>query len=79
MDRERIERQVKLAEQNLAGLVKKLDGDKVPAEKRSANAKWRSLDADVRRLKRRLIAVGQIEERETAALARKNAPAESEA
>lgn len=72
MDRERIERQLKLAEQRRSDCEKQLDGDKVPAEKRRQNPKWRSLDADVRALKRRIIAVKQIEEREEAALQRKN-------
>ena len=72
MDRERIERQLKLAEQRLSAWEKQLDADKVAAEKRGRNPKWRSLDADVRALKRRIIAVKQIEDREEAALARKN-------
>ena len=72
MDRARIERQVKLAEQKLADWVKKLDGDKVAADQRPKNPKWRSLDADVRQLKRRLLALQQVEEREAAAIERKN-------
>ena len=64
MDRERIERQVKLAEQKRAAREKKLDGDKVAADKRRADPKWRSLDADVRTLKRRIIAVKEVEARE---------------
>lgn len=79
MDRERIERQVKLAEQELAAWEKKLDGDKVPADQRGRNATWRSLDADVRALKRRLNAVAQVEAREAAAEERKNQPAEAAA
>ena len=73
MDRERIERQVKLAEQKRAAREKKLDGDKVAAEKRGADPKWRSLDADVRTLKRRIIAVKEVEAREAAALERRDA------
>ncbi len=75
MDRERIERQVKLAEQKRAAREKQLDADKVPADKRKADPKWRSLDADVRTLKRRINAVKEVEEREAAAEERKEAAA----
>ena len=67
MDRARIERQLKLAQENLAGWVKQLDADKVEEKARKRNAKWRSLDADVRALKRRLLSVSAVEEREAAA------------
>lgn len=73
MDRERIERQVKLAEQKRAAREKKLDGDKVAADKRGADPQWRSLDADVRSLKRRILAVKGVEAREAAALERRDA------
>ena len=76
MDRERIERQVKLAEQKLAACEKQMDSDNVPAEKRRLQPKWRTLDADVRALKRRLNALKEVEEREAAALERKNQTAE---
>ncbi len=72
MDRERIERQLKLAQENLSQWVKRLDADKVEEKARRRNAKWRSLDADVRSLKRRLIAVQAIEDREAAAEQRKS-------
>ena len=68
MNREKIERQLKSAQQNLAIWEKKLDADKVEPAKRSRNAKWRNLDGDVRALKRRMIAVKTLEEREAAAL-----------
>ena len=71
MDRQRIERQLKLAQENLAQWEKQLDADKVGTGSRKKNAKWRSLEADVRTLKRRLNTVGQIEEREAAATQRK--------
>lgn len=71
MDRQRIERQLKLAQENLAQWEKQLDADKVDAGSRKKNAKWRSLEADVRTLKRRLNAVGEIEEREATATQRK--------
>ena len=71
MDRQRIERQLKLAQENLSQWVKQLDAERVEEKARRKDAKWRSLDADVRTLKRRLIAVGMIEEREAAAKQRK--------
>ena len=72
MDRERIERQLKKAEQDLVDCEKQLDKEKVAPEQRSRNAKWRHADADRRAMKRRLLAVMEIEEREAAALERKN-------
>ncbi len=71
MDRQRIERQLKLAQEDLAQWEKHLDAKKVAASDRKKNARWRSLDADVRALKRRLLAVKEIEEREAAAEQRK--------
>ena len=71
MDRERIERQLKLAEQELAACEKQLDKQKVEAEARRKHPKWRKYDADVRAIKRRLIAVKEVEEREAAAAERK--------
>lgn len=78
MDRQRIERQLKLAQENLSVWEKQLDADKVEVASRRKNAKWRSLDADVRTLKRRLIAVSGIEEREAAAEERKAEKAAAE-
>lgn len=72
MDRERIERQVKLAAQNLADCEKQLDKEKVAPEQRRRSPKWRHFDADLRSVKRRLLAVKGIEEREAAAIERKN-------
>jgi len=77
MDRERIERQLKLASQTLADCEKQLDKDKVAPEQRRKLPKWRHLDADVRALKRRLLAVKGVEEREAEALQRKAAGAEA--
>ena len=71
MDRQRIERQLKLAQEKLSQWVKQLDAQKIEEKARTRNARWRSLDADVRQLKRRLIAIGAIEEREVAAEQRK--------
>ena len=73
MDRERIERQLKQAEQNLVDCEKQLDKDKVAPDQRPRHAKWRHADADRRAMKRRLLAVMEVEEREAAALERKNA------
>ena len=70
MDRQRIERQLKLAQEKLELCEKNLEGAK-DAKSRAKNPKWRSLDADVRTLKRRLIALSEIEEREAAAAQRK--------
>lgn len=78
MDRQRIERQLKLSQETLAQWEKQLDADKVEQSARKKNAKWRSLDADVRALKRRLIAVGEVEEREAAAEQRKAEKAAAE-
>ncbi|MEZ6060753.1 MAG: hypothetical protein R3C19_10350 [Planctomycetaceae bacterium] len=79
MDRQRIERQLKLAQEDLLRWEKQLDAQKVDAKKRSKNPKWRSLNADVRALKRRMIAVKGIEAREAAAAERKAAKQEAAA
>jgi len=71
MDRQRIERQLKLAQEKLTQWETRLDADKVEARQRARNPKWRSLDADVRALKRRLVALKSVEEREAAAEQRK--------
>ncbi len=71
MDRERIERQLKLAQDDLARWEKELDGRKVAAKQRSKDPKWRALNADLRALKRRMNAVKAVEEREAAAIERK--------
>lgn len=71
MNPERIERQLKLAESELADWVTRLDADKVAEADRRKNAKWRRLEAGVRTLKRRSIALKQLEQRESDAAARK--------
>jgi len=71
MDRERIERQLKLAEKQQADWEKTLTNDKVDAKEWRRNAKWRHLDAGTRALKRRIIAVKAIEDREAEAAQRK--------
>ncbi len=77
MDRERIERQLKQAENELAAWEKELDSRKVAAEERKKNTKWRHLDADRRALVRRINAVKAVEAREADALARKAEGAEA--
>lgn len=79
MNPERIERQLKLAESVLAECVAKLDADKVAPADRRKDAKWRRLEADVRTLKRRAIAVKGVQDREADALARKAGTAEEAA
>jgi len=78
MDRERIERQLKLAQEDLAQCEKQLDADKVDPANRKKNAKWRSLEADVRMFKRRINAIKAVEEREAAAEQRKAEKATAE-
>lgn len=75
MNRERIERQIKQAAQDLEACEKALGGDE---KSRKKSPKWRSMDADLRALKRRLIAVKDVEEREKEALARKAEAATAE-
>ena len=79
MDRERIERQVKLAAQNLADCEKQMDKDKVDPAQRRKSPKWRHFDADLHAVKRRLLAVKAVEEREAAALERRNQTADAAA
>ena len=78
MDRERIERQLKQAVQDLADCEKQLDIGKVAPEQRPRYAKWRHADADRRAMKRRQLAIIEVEEREAAALERKNQEAVAE-
>ncbi|MEP3482430.1 MAG: hypothetical protein ABJZ55_24525 [Fuerstiella sp.] len=68
MNRERIERQIKQAAQDLETCEKALGADAKALKK---SPKWRAADADLRALKRRLIAVKGVEDREKEALARK--------
>ena len=77
MDRQRIERQLKLAQEKLELCEKNLEGAK-DAKSQRKNPKWRSLNADVRALKRRLVALSEVEEREAAAVQRKAEAAAAE-
>ena len=70
MNREKIERQLKMAQQQLAAFEKTLSADKANTTQ-AKNAKWRHLEADLRSLKRRLLAVKGVEEREAAAQQRR--------
>lgn len=74
MNRERIERQIKQAAQDLEACEKTIGDD---AKARRKSTKWRAADADLRALKRRLLAVKGIEEREAEAVARKAEAAEA--
>ena len=73
MNRERIERQIKLAETALATVEKQLDDAKVPADQRRKQPKWRKAEADLRAVKRRLISVNAILAREAECAERKAA------
>lgn len=70
-DRTRIERQLDLAKQKLAACEKQLESAGVTGKQRSKDPKWRSLNADYRQLRRRLLAVKAIEEREAALIQRR--------
>lgn len=70
-DRKRIERQLEVAKQNVATCEKQLESAGVTGKARAKDTKWRHLNADYRQIKRRLLAVVAIEEREAAAIARK--------
>lgn len=79
MDRSRIERQLKFAQENLAAFEKTLKSKKVEEAKWSLDPKWRELQGDCRKVKRRLNAVSAVEERETAAGQAKTDKAAAEA
>jgi hypothetical protein len=71
-DRPRIERQLTIAQQKLSACESQLASAGVTDKKaRQKNAVWRHLNADLRQLKRRLIAVAAVESREAAAAQRK--------
>ena len=70
-DRTRIERQLELAKKTLDTCEKSLQAAGVTGKQMSKDTKWRSLNADYRQLRRRLLAVVAIEEREAAAAQRK--------
>jgi hypothetical protein len=66
-DRNRIERQLELAKQNVAAFEKQLETAGVTGKQRAKDPKWRHLNAEYRQLRRRLLAVAGIEQREAAA------------
>ena len=70
-DRKRIERQLEVAKQNVATCEKQLETAGVTGKARTKDTKWRHLNADYRQIKRRLLAVAAIEQREADAIARK--------
>jgi len=70
-DRSRIERQLTMAQQQLTACETKLATDGITGKARGKNAVWRLLNAGYRQLKRRLIAVAAVEEREANVLQRK--------
>lgn len=70
-DRNRIERQLEVAKQNVQAFEKQLEAAGVTGKQRSRDPRWRHLNADYRQLRRRLLAVAAIEEREAAAAQRR--------
>ena len=70
-DRNRIERQLELAKQGVSNREKQLEAAGVAGKQRAKDPLWRHLNADYRQLRRRLLAVVAIEEREAVAIQRK--------
>ena len=70
-DRNRIERQLELAKQGVSNREKQLEAAGVTGKQRAKDPLWRHLNADYRQLRRRLLAVVAIEEREAVAIQRK--------
>lgn len=70
-DRSRIERQLTKAQQQLSACEAKLASDGVTGKARGKSAVWRLLNGDYRQLRRRLIAVAALEEREAGVAQRK--------
>ncbi|MCA9058422.1 MAG: hypothetical protein KDA85_07985 [Planctomycetaceae bacterium] len=72
-DRKRIERQLEAAQQKVQAVEKQLESNGVTGKQLSRDPKWRHVKADYRQLKRRLLAVAAVEQREADAQARKAA------
>ncbi|MCA9065371.1 MAG: hypothetical protein KDA96_20020 [Planctomycetaceae bacterium] len=70
-DRKRIERQLAVAQQTVDAVEKKLAEGGVTGKKLSRDPQWRHVKADYRQLKRRLLAVAALEQREADAAQRK--------
>jgi hypothetical protein len=70
-DRNRIERQLEVAKQGVSGREKQLEVAGITGKQRAKDPVWRHLNADYRQLRRRLMAVAAIEERESAAARKK--------
>lgn len=71
LTRSSIERQLTQAEAALNTRVSTLDGEGVEEKARRRDPRWRQLDARRRQLKRRLIAISAVEEREKECESRK--------
>lgn len=72
LTRSSIERQLTQAEADLSTRVSDLDVQGVEEKARRRDPRWRQLDAHRRQLRRRLIAVSAIEEREKECAVRKS-------
>lgn len=72
-----LERQLKLAEEDLALFEKRLDADGVESAKRRRNTKWRELSANLTQLRKRLSAVAKVEANDAAVAQRKSGAAEA--
>jgi hypothetical protein len=70
-DRKRLERTLSLAEKAQSTFEEKLTASGVADKARKKNTTWRHLDASRREVKRRLLAVALVEQREVVALQRK--------
>ncbi|MFN9975107.1 MAG: hypothetical protein ACK58T_34975 [Phycisphaerae bacterium] len=70
-DRNRIERQLEVAKQGVSGREKQLEAAGITGKQRAKDPVWRHLNADYRQLRRRLMAVAAIDERESAAAQKK--------
>ena len=73
MKRENLEWQLQRASTELTAFEQQLDQEKVPAETRPRNAKWRNINARCRQLRRRLLAVGRVEANNVEVAKRKEA------
>lgn len=71
LDRSRIESQLALAKDDLSACVKSLEKQGVASSGFRTNPKWRSLNAKVRQIARRLTAVAEIERVNSECAARK--------
>jgi|SaaInl4_100m_RNA_FD_contig_21_3697476_length_358_multi_5_in_0_out_0_1 hypothetical protein len=75
LGKDSLERQLATASANLDVHVKKLDEKGVAADQRKRDSIWRALESKVRSLKRRIIAVNAVAERDAECERRKEAAA----